>query len=162
MHTRLVSYLQDNRDQIIENWLTEAEIPAPAGSPIGASGVVPYEFFTTAFDAVLELIEQGPDGKRQTEILHLDRFLGITGECRARCAGGRICIELHEAGLHAFMGVFAEEWDAEHEFNELDRDCSKDLINHALSGIFDREIERCPEKSKRNDCPFVAHQTQPL
>ena len=51
MHARLVSYLRDNRDQIIENWLTEVEIPAPIESEKAEGGVVPYEFFTTAFDA---------------------------------------------------------------------------------------------------------------
>ena len=59
MHARLVSYLQDNRDQIIENWLTEVEIPPPAGATDGEGGVVPYEFFTTAFDSVIEILEKG-------------------------------------------------------------------------------------------------------
>jgi hypothetical protein len=162
MHARLVSYLRDHRDQVIENWLTEVEIPAPIDSTELESGVVPYEFFTTAFDASLNLLEHGPNYHTHEPScdppgLHLNQFLGITCDCKARCFGGRVCMELHDAGLAAFMSVFADDWDAEHEFNELDRECSKDLINHALSGFFGREIETCHHKTFRSDCPFVAH-----
>jgi len=157
MHARLVSYLRDNRDQIIENWLTEVEIPAPIGSTGTEGGVVPYEFFTTAFEAVLEFLEHGPGAKGTVDVLHLNRFLGITCDCKGRCFGGRVCMELHDSGLQAFMSVFDDAWDAEHEFNELDRECNKDLINHALSGFFGKEIDLCHHKTFRSDCPFVAH-----
>lgn len=163
MHSRLVSYLRDNRDQIIENWLTEVEIPAPIASANGEGGAVPYEFFTSAFDAVLDIVEHGPAAKGTTDVFHLNRFLGITCDCKARCLGGRICMELHDSGLQAFMSVFDEAWDAEHEFNELDRECNQDHINHALSGFFGKEIDSCHNKTFRSDCPFVAHNhpTQP-
>ncbi|MDQ8209289.1 hypothetical protein QEH52_17310 [Coraliomargarita sp. SDUM461003] len=157
MHARLVSYLRDNRDQIIENWLTEVEIPAPIESKGQESGVVPYEFFTKALDAVLDLIENGPAAGKNPRVLHLNKFLGITCDCRERCFGGRVCLELHDSGLHAFMSVFDDEWDAEHEFSLLDRECSQDLINHALSIFFNQEIKLCLHKTFRNDCPFVAH-----
>ncbi len=157
MHARLVSYLRDNRDQIIENWLTEVEIPAPISSTGADGGVVPYEFFTTAFEATLETLEHGPNAKTNAAGLRLNEFLGITCDCKARCFGGRVCMELHDAGLEAFMSVFGEDWDAAHEFNEFDRECNKDLINHALSGFFSREIETCHHKTFRSDCPFVAH-----
>ncbi|PXA05668.1 hypothetical protein DDZ13_01995 [Coraliomargarita sinensis] len=157
MHHRLVNYLRDNRDQIIENWLTEVEIPAAIGSGNGDGGVVPYEFFTSAFDTVLEILEHGSAAKSSTDVFHLNRFLGITCDCKERCFGGRACMELHDSGLKAFMSVFEDSWDAEHEFNELDRECNKDLINHALSGFFGREIDLCHHKTFRSDCPFVAH-----
>lgn len=156
MHARLVSYLRDNRDQIIENWLTEVEIPAPAGSTEWESGMVPYVFFTATFDAVLEIIHQGRPLGALPKGSHLNHFFGITCDCKERCFGGRVCIELHDSGLAAFMSVFADEWDAEHEFNELDRDDSKNLINHALSGFFGHEIELCHRKTFRHGCPFVA------
>ena len=156
MHLRLVSYLRDNRDQIIENWLTAVEVPAPAEAGDGTEGVVPYAFFTAAFDAVLDLIENGPAAKDPADVSHLNRFLGITCDCRARCFGGRICMELHDSGLQAFMSVFEDTWDAEHEFNQFDRECNQDLINHALSGFFGREIDHCPQKNSRRDCPFAA------
>jgi hypothetical protein len=156
MHARLVSYLRDNRDQIIENWLTEVEVPAPIDSMEAGGGVVPYDFFTTAFDAVLNILENGPAAKSQQEIRHLNQFLGLTCDCKARCFGGRVCMELHDAGLQAYMTVFEDEWDTEHEFNDLDRECSKDLINHALSGLIAQEIENCHHKTFRSDCPFVA------
>jgi len=156
MHARLVSYLKDNRDQIIENWLTEADIPAPVESGTG-EGVVPYAFFAGAVDEVVQQIELGPDAKRESRITHLNSFLGITCDCKARCFGGRVCMELHDSGLNAFMSVFNDAWDAEHEFNELDRECNKDLINHALSGFFGHEIDLCQHKAFRSDCPFAAH-----
>jgi len=162
MHARLASYLRDNRDQIIENWLTEVEIPAPAGSSEGESGVVPYEFYTSAFDSVLAII-QGGNSSAETaatrpthEEGQLNRFLGLTCECRDHCFGGRVCLELQEAGLDAFMSVFSEEWDSEHEFSALDRECCQDLIQHALSGFFGREVELCIHRARRDDCPFNA------
>lgn len=157
MHARLVSYLRDNRDQIIENWLTEVDIPAPIESNGADRGVVPYEFLTSSFDSVLEILKCGPAAKANPDGLRLNQFLGLTCDCKERDFGGRVCMELHDAGLQAFMGVFDDEWDAEHEFNELDRECSKDLINHALSGFFGQEIETCHHKTFRSDCPFVAH-----
>jgi hypothetical protein len=160
MHARLVSYLSDNRDQIIENWLTEVEIPAPLQSTEAEGGVVPYAFFISAFDAVLHTLKHGASPSKEVSeqpVLHLNHFLGITCECRERCFGGRICMELHDAGLEAYMSVFDEDWDAEHEFNALDREHCKDLINHALSGFFGKEIDLCPHKTFRSDCPFVAH-----
>jgi hypothetical protein len=55
------------------------------------------------------------------------------------------------------MSVFAEEWDTGREFNDLDRECCADRINHALSGFFGKEIENCPHRRTRADCPFAAH-----
>lgn len=157
MHARLVGYLRDNRDHIVENWLTEVEIPAPIESKEAEGGVIPYAFFAAAFDAVLERIENGAKAKPQPMKLHMDSFLGQTCDCRARCFGGRVCMELHDSGLEAYMSVFSTDWDAEHEFNELDRECCKDLINHALSGFFAEEVDRCQHKHDRSDCPFIAH-----
>lgn len=158
MHTRLVNYLRDNRDQIIENWLTEAEIPPPQGNSAdsAADGVVPYTFFTGAFENVVQRLEQGPDAKNDSELTHLKAFLGLTCDCKQRCFGGRVCMELHDSGLTAFMSVFADDWDTDHEFNQLDRELGKDLINHALSGFFGKEIELCTHRIFRTDCPFTA------
>ena len=157
MHQRLVSYLQDNREHIIENWLTEAVIPAPQGSPTeDGEGVVPYAFFAGAFDSVVQRLARGADAKEDSGLTHLNAFLGLTCDCKQRAFGGRVCMELHDSGLTAFMSVFAEDWDTDHEFNDLDRECSKDLINHALSGFFGREIELCLHRTFRVDCPFAA------
>ena len=158
MHTRLVSYLQDNREQIIENWLTEAEIPAPQGSPAdcGEEGVVPYAFFSDAFDNVVQRLALGAKAGDENEMTHLNAFLGLTCDCKQRAFGGRVCMELHDSGLTAFMSVFSEDWDTDHEFNECDRECNEDLINHALSGFFGKEIELCRHRTFRRDCPFAA------
>lgn len=157
MHARLISYLRDNRDQILENWLTEAEVPSPLQPVANEEGVVPYAFLAGAFDSILEVIECGERQEPFRPGVHLEDFLGVTCDCKERCFGGRVCMELHDAGLVAFMSVFDAAWDTEHEFNALDRECSKDLINHALSGFFGREIEQCPHRQSRNDCPFVTH-----
>jgi hypothetical protein len=159
MHTRLVSYLRDNRDQILENWLTEVDVPASEASTGSEEGLVPYAFLATAFDSVLQIIETGKPAGGTARSLHLGDFLGITCDCKERCFGGRVCMELHDAGLAAFMSVFESNWDTEHEFNALDRKCSKELINHALSGFFGEEVEQCPHRTSRDDCPFV---TQPV
>lgn len=158
MHARLVSYLRDNRDHIIENWLTEAEIPTPEDSPVDCAdeGVVPYAFFAGAFDDVVQRLEHGPEAKTDDATTHLNSFLGLTCDCKQRCFGGRVCMELHDSGLTAFMSVFADDWDAAHEFNQLDRECNEDLINHALSVFFGREIELCTHRIFRTDCPFAA------
>lgn len=160
MHTRILSYLHDNRDQIIENWLTEAEIPA-AESPNTASstvGMVPYVFFANAFDAILQILKNGsPLADANPPTLHINDFIGMTCDCKQHCFGGRVCMELHESGLEAFMSVFSEDWDADNEFNQLDRDHCAERINHALSGFFGREIQLCKRKDFRPDCPFVAH-----
>ncbi len=158
MHERLVGYLRDNRDQIIENWLTEAEIPAPESSETETPepGVVPYAFFANAVDCVVKIIETGKLCAVDSKQTHINSFLGMTCDCKQRCFGGRVCIELHDSGLKAFMSVFDDEWDTDHEFSTLDRECSADRINHALSGFFAREIELCKRKDFRTDCPFVA------
>ncbi|MGB0744400.1 MAG: hypothetical protein ACPGSB_07720 [Opitutales bacterium] len=160
MHHRLTSYLRDNRDHIIENWLTEAEIPAPrdeSGQSSG-DGVVPYAFFKTAFENVLHRVEFGAGKEKEnSDLTHLNSFLGLTCECKQRCLGGRVCMELHDSGLSAFMSVFDEKWDTSQEFSALDRECTEDLINHALSAFFGKEIELCAHRTFRTDCPFAAH-----
>ncbi|MGJ8638474.1 MAG: hypothetical protein ACSHYA_03700 [Opitutaceae bacterium] len=155
MHTRLINYLKDNRDQVIENWLTEAEVPTPDGS-VSETGVVPYAFFADAFDTVIDIISNGEPAKDEQNKIHINDFIGATCDCKQRHSGGRVCIELHDSGLTAFMSIFDEEWDCDHEFNQLDRNCCKDRINHALSGYLSREINQCTRKVFRNDCPFVA------
>jgi hypothetical protein len=169
MHARLVSYLRDNRDQIIESWLTEADLPAPAPEAAASGpannkhdsaavpGVAPFTFFEQAFDAVLQVIQSGDSEVARDCAPQLGDFLGQTCECRARTFGGRVCMELHDSGMDAFLSVFHDEWDVTHEFSELDREICAEKINHALSGFFGHEVEHCPHKETRYDCPFSAH-----
>lgn len=169
MHSRLVSYLRDNRDQIIENWLSEAELPAPlatvgggtalatGAAPVTVTGLAPYTFFESAFDAVLAVIEHGDAHAARTHVPQLTQFLGRTCECRARTFGGRVCMELHDSGLAAFLSVFSEDWDVAQEFSALDREVCAEKINHALSGFLGHEIEHCPQRQTRFDCPFSAY-----
>ncbi|MEM8868151.1 MAG: hypothetical protein AAGC73_07770 [Verrucomicrobiota bacterium] len=162
MHPRLVSYLKDNRDQIIENWLTETQVPSVKSEleTVELTGLVPLEFYNHAFDTILATIWSGEAPTFVFNSMHLDHYLGITCSCRSRCYGGRVCIELHEAGLKAFMSVFREDWDTEAEFSPTDRTCFADIINHGLSGFFKAEIEHCDFKEIRKDCPFVGYGAQ--
>ncbi|WP_269522779.1 hypothetical protein [Coraliomargarita parva] len=157
MQNRLVAYLLDNREQIVENWLTEAEVP-PADDVERAEqdeGPIPLSFFDSAVNQVIEMIRTGQRPVETNKTLHMDSFLGTHCVCRARTFGGRACIELHDSGLKAFMSVFEEDWDTEHEFNALDREFCCELINNALSGLIAYEIEHCQHRAGRNDCPFA-------
>ena len=156
MHEHLLGYLRDHRDQIIENWLTEVDIPAaPNAEPGCITGIVPLAFYAEAFESVLEVIRTGETPKDTFQSIHLDDFLGVSCACKQRCFGGRVCMELHDAGLQSFMSVFNDDWDADQEFNAIDRECYTDIINHALSGFIAKEIDHCRYKDFRNDCPFV-------
>lgn len=159
MHTRLISYLKDNRDQIVETWLLEADIPTlPTDQPPAANcpSGVPLKFLVQAFDRTLDVIQSGQAPEQKAPGMHLDDILGVTCTCKQRTMGGRVCIELHDAGLVAFLSVFDSNWDASGEFSEFDREHFADLINHALSGVFANEIEHCQHKHFRSDCPFVS------
>jgi hypothetical protein len=158
MHARLISYLKDNRDQIVETWLLEAEMPTiPTDQPPSATCPtgVPLEFLTQTFDRALDVIASGQAPEKKAPGMHLDDILGVTCTCKQRTMGGRVCIELHDSGLVAFLSVFDANWDASGEFSEFDREHFADLINHALSGVFSSEIEHCHYKHFRSDCPFV-------
>lgn len=160
MNERLVSYLKDNRDQILENWITEADLPLPESTPTtnGCHGTVPLAFLESTFDRILGRLsghacncpkeENGPE-------MHLDDILNVTCACKSQRFGGRVCMELHDSGLRAFMSVLNDTWDTEGEFSKLDRECSADLINHALAWNFGQEVTNCQHKLERKDCPFV-------
>jgi hypothetical protein len=159
MHERLIRYLKDNRDHIVETWLLEAEVPQlnTCGEMSNASTTgVPLSFLTQAFDSTLKVIKNGQAPKQRTSGIHLDDILGVTCTCKNRTIGGRVCIELHDSGLVAFMSVLNSNWDATSEFNEFDREHFADLIHHALSGVFSNEINQCQYKRFRTDCPFSA------
>lgn len=157
MHSRLVSYLRDNRDHIIEHWLTEICLPAPIASQAGddTSGLVPYTFFIEAFDQIIDQIAAGPGAYQTNASSDMNHFIGITCDCKKNTFDGRVCLELHDSGLSAFMSVFSADWDTSHEFNQLDRDCIEEVIHHALSAYFGKEVKSCALRRRRPDCPFT-------
>lgn len=183
MHTRLVSYLRDNRDQILENWLTEVDLPLPdLDSALGGcQGTVPLAFLESAFERVLARIAgepcncHGHNGQAVVDRhsakkggscesygcsvlngeMHLDDFLNVTCACRIRRVGGRVCIELHLSGLRAFQSVFKDDWAAGEDFNEDERARCNELIHHALSSVFGEEVKNCEHRKERPDCPFA-------
>ena len=157
MHEHLISYLSDNRDQIIENWLLEAEIPPPieGDSSSDSQGVVPLAFLNYGFEAVIQILNTGHLPADRDGTMHLRDFLGFTCSCKERCFGGRVCMELHDSGLAAFLSVFDETWDADHEFTQSDRERCTAQLNHALSMLISNEIKNCNHKEFRADCPFA-------
>lgn len=158
MHERLAAHLQDNRDQIIESWLTEADVPAAPHAPDPDRGFIPLLYLEGAFDAVLAILrrEEPWRSAATSPPVDLNDFLGSTCACKQRCFGGRVCMELHDAGLQAFLSVCDESWDPGGGGKAFDSQYTSDLINHALSGFFGRQIQTCKEKERRTDCPFSA------
>ena len=158
MNDRLVNYLKDNRDQILENWITEADLPLPDVLAVdnGCHGTVPLVFLENAFEQIVSRLQGGAcKGNGHNHEVHLDDVLNVTCACKSSRFGGRVCLELHESGLRAFMSVFNDTWDTEGEFSKLDRECCADLINHALSWNFGNEVSNCQHRHERADCPFV-------
>lgn len=159
MNARLIGYLRDNRDQIIENWLTEVDVPASeaAYETKHDEGIVPYAFFSEAFEAVIQVLESGDCEAARLGSPQLKNFIGQSCDCRRGQLSGRVCLELQDAGLNAFTGVLSQEWDTTNEFSPSDRGEFVDLIHHALSGFFGHEVDNCPRRSVRPDCPFTAY-----
>ncbi len=157
MNERLVNYLQDNRDFIIENWLTEADLPPPEGAS-SYEGSAPVAFLEGLFERVIDRISgrastcRGPNNDQEVTFKDV---LGVTCVCQTHRLRGHVCLELHEAGIRAFDAVFNDHWDSEREFNEFDRELGLRVINESLSWIFSQEIFHCPHRVGKEDCPFT-------
>ncbi|MEO0795629.1 MAG: hypothetical protein AAFX93_10720 [Verrucomicrobiota bacterium] len=157
MNERLVSYLQDNRDQVIENWLTEADVPAPPNAP-SSEGFVPVSYLEVSFDRIVARIQCGDNDRADSELkpapLTLNDIFNTTCSCQASRVRGRVCIELHESGRRAFMSVFNDAWDADGEFSALDRKYCEQVIGGALAWNFSNEVFNCSARQERADCQF--------
>jgi hypothetical protein len=158
MHRRLVSYLRDNRDQILENWLTEIDLPLPPHLPDtrDCQGTIPLSYLQAVFDKVILSLQGKTNQTSNTASSDgLDSIINVTCSCHDKSHRGRVCLELHEAGLRAFHTIFEDAWDADGEFSPLDRECCMSLINQALGKVIQNEIQNCQHKHSRSDCPFV-------
>ncbi|WP_309387142.1 hypothetical protein [Cerasicoccus frondis] len=157
MNRRLVSYLRDNRDHIIENWLTECDLPPPPAHA-ECEGSVPVAFLEGTFDRILERISgekaQCHCPSHKTRLTMTD-VLGVTCACQTNRLRGYVCLELHEAGIRAFHEIMNDNWDSQREFNDFDREAALKLINESLAWIFGQEIFRCPNRIGKDDCPFT-------
>jgi len=157
MNQRLVSYLKDNRDFIIENWLTEADLPPPS-SVATRQGSVPVAFLEGLFDRVIERIG-GPNGQchcvTPRQKVEFKDVLGVTCACQTHRLRGHVCQELHESGVRAFSAVFVDEWDPQGELNQFDRETGLRVINETLSFVFGQEIFHCPKRTGNQSCPFT-------
>ncbi|WP_269540693.1 hypothetical protein [Cerasicoccus fimbriatus] len=157
MNKRLTSYLRDNRDHIIENWLMESDLPPPTDRS-ECEGSVPVAFLEGVFDRVLERISGSQPACHcgtANQKVELRQILGVTCACQTNRLRGHVCLELHEAGIRAFGAIMHDSWDAQQEFNDFDRENSLKAINEALAWIFSQEIFRCPHRVGKQDCPFT-------
>ena len=157
MNKRLCSYLRDNRDHIIENWVMESDLPPPADHT-ECEGSVPVAFLEGVFERILERIggeKPACHCVSESHKVELRQILGVTCACQTNRLRGHVCLELHEAGIRAFGAIMQDNWDSQHEFNEFDRENSLKAINEALAWIFGQEIFRCPHRVGKQDCPFT-------
>ncbi|MEM1222459.1 MAG: hypothetical protein AAGH40_06815 [Verrucomicrobiota bacterium] len=142
MHQHLISYLSDNRDHIIENWLTETQVPEFSEGPeeMELREILHLDFYKRAFESVLTSISTKKSPFFFSRAIHIGRHLSI-GRFRKKYGFiDQVQNGLHEAGLKAFMNVFKEDWDAGSEFSRTDRKYLEDLIGRSLSDFLVTEM----------------------
>ncbi|NRA26690.1 MAG: hypothetical protein HRU10_05510 [Opitutales bacterium] len=185
MRAKLVEYLNDNKDQIIETWLTDLELPIPetkhsheekdctcggaCASLKGHSckptalvetqpalhGTVTVSYLSGAFEAITAHITSKGAISEWFDRPHFDQFIGITSTCSDNNLAGRVCIDLYSSGYRAFRSIFNNGWDSDEEFSDNDQDACMDLIQQALVSTLRQDIELCTLRAERADCPFA-------
>ncbi|MEM7792522.1 MAG: hypothetical protein AAF546_14050 [Verrucomicrobiota bacterium] len=142
MHQHLISYLKDNRDHIIENWLTETQVPAFSEEyeSIDLRKLLHLDFYRRAFETVLISISTKKSPFFFSRAIHISCQLSIGRFRRKQSFVGQIQKGLHEAGLKAFMSVFKDDWDAGSEFSRTDRKYLEDLIGRSLAEFLVTEV----------------------
>lgn len=153
MHLHLAQYLKDNREHILEHWITEAEVPSliHCRCSNGSEGIIPLSYLSRAIEQVITKLETGNFRKLNESETHLNDFLGHTCTCRDNT---RVCTEIRDSGYVAFLSIFGEDWDTYHEFDEVDREYASLRISQILSEYFEEEIALCAMGKLRNDCPY--------
>lgn len=142
---RLVSYLKDNQDQIVESWLTGAAVPDSAyGYDAGLRERRLLRFLEGAFVVVLDQLS----GNEPAEPGWLDgaRFAQLMEETAwCPCDGSRACfnLQLCDAGGMAFQSVLCETWDTAGEFTALERAEGLRRVTEALGRVLDPAYLRC-------------------
>lgn len=125
---RLASYLRDNQDEVIENWLTGAAIPEGESLPRGAEHAL-LEELTIAFEQVMDALVGKVPNRRHNRQWAPSLLL--------------------QAGVEAFAGVLAEEWDVDAEFSASERAEAIHTIERLLQQIFDEtELARAKARAE--------------
>lgn len=161
MRDRLSSFLRDNRAQIIELWITEADLPPPYEED-SERGSVPICFLEDMFEELIVRLHSQDNSRRLRS--HLSDFAQTTFTCRNNneesCLG---CIEIRRAGENAFASVLSEDWDADHEFTLEERANLMSEIRSILAKLACLEMDVClSDDSLKKLCPFSRYSQQQM
>ena len=154
-HQALISYLRDNRSQILEVWLTEVELDPPKGTCVEHGGL-PVIYLEHIFDATLSLLGSQKSAP-VTAFSNLSNYLGKTLDCHTNNSQSLACFEILTAGYKAFASILNPEWDCAGEFTEDEHDFYNNLVKKALTATMHFEIQKCAECAQKSDCPFNHH-----
>ncbi len=143
---RLVSYLEDNQDQIVESWLTGAVVPeCLCNMPAADCDRALLRFIKGAMEAVLlQLGGHTPPNGGWTRGERLLELLDATGWCPCDGSQAGLCAQLRQAGSSAFESVLSDVWDSSGEFSPEERAQALQLIDMALATFVNPAvIQRC-------------------
>jgi hypothetical protein len=153
MNKPLAQYLKDNKEQILETWLTSAIVPSVprCNSHTEQTGAIPVSYLSEVIDQVIYNLQHGQFSINEGKQNSLNTFLGHTCACRNNRL---VCDEVRESGCKSFSSIFEEDWDIDFEFNEFDRDYAKFRIDEILQDFFSLEIDRCSQEQRNHKCPY--------
>jgi hypothetical protein len=152
MHLHIAQYIDDNREHIIESWLTEAEVPTVscASNESADKGIIPESYLSQVVEQVSRKLREGHFDLLSQDRIRLNSFLGHTCACRDNV---NVCTEIRDSGYQAFLQIFNDPWDSEHEFDATDRAYASTRIGQILTEFFNQEIQDCSMKTVENSCP---------
>jgi len=153
MHLHLAQYLKDHKEHILEHWITEADVPSMTHCNCSSQseGIIPLSYLEYSLGQVIHHLEIGHFNTHLANETHLNDFLGHTCVCRDNT---RVCTEIRDSGYVAILSIFSSDWDADHEFDDIDREYASNRIGQILTEFFKSEITLCAEAQDRRDCPF--------
>lgn len=153
MHNQLAQYLKDNKEQILETWLTSAVVPSVprCNEHTEHSGAIPVSYLSVVIDQVIYNLQHGQFANAENNKNTLNTFLGHTCACRNNQL---VCDEVRDSGSKSFSSIFDADWDSDSEFNQFDRDYAKFRIDEILQNFFSLEIERCSQEQRNHKCPY--------
>lgn len=151
MVSRIVSYIQDYKFQIIETWITEVDLAPPQGSSV-TRGELPVVYIEQIFDELVHVINNKP--KTLNYLPKLSNYIDVTFTCDTTCPESLACLEILIAGQKAFTNILGTDWDKAGEFSDDDRTLYADLLNKTLAFVMHHEIKSCKSCKQDSNCPF--------
>lgn len=148
MQQKLTTFLRDNADQIIENWLAETAL-APVNPATQSIGEISYTAINELFLATVTYLEnpckpislhESPQS-RPEEHFSCDLVLPA-------------CSELYRSGQLAMVDAIHELTADAAEFS-LEELCQfEQLIQQSLAIVMQQQIHHCKIAEHANFCPF--------